>query len=120
MSCCDRDGTTQDLVCSRAAWLLWCAPAVLVFAGALSPSLRPALWIPAFGVMGVSCLYNVRRCRRLHCHITGPLFLGGAIATALNAYGVVTIGWVCILITMIGGTAIGYGLERVRGRYVAG
>jgi hypothetical protein len=87
MSCCDRDGATKDLVRSRAAWLLWLAPAALVLVGVLSPSHRAALWVPAFGVMGAACLYNARRCGRLHCHITGPLFLGGAIATALDASG---------------------------------
>ncbi len=119
MSCCDRDGATKDLVRSRAAWLLWCAPVVLVLVGALFPSVRAALWIPALSVMGAACLYNARRCGRLHCHITGPLFLGGAVATAVDAAGIITIGWAWILIALVAGTALGYGFERVRGPYVA-
>jgi hypothetical protein len=70
-------------------------------------------------VMGVACLLNARRCGRLHCHLTGPLFLLSALATLLDATGIVAIGWPSILIASVGGTAFGYGLELLRGRYVS-
>lgn len=119
MSCCDRGSATRDLVRSRAAWLLWFAPAALVVVGLIVPDLRPALWIPALGVMGTACLYNARRCGRLHCHITGPLFLGGAVATVLDVAGVITIDSTWIVIALAAGTALAFGLEQLRGLYVA-
>ena len=112
MSCCDREGATRDLVRSRAAWLLWLLPAALVVIGLFAVEARTALWVPAFGVMGIACLLNARRCGRLHCHITGPLFLLAAIATVLD-------GSAWIAIATAAGTALAFGLERIRGLYVA-
>jgi hypothetical protein len=101
-----------DLVRSRAAWSLWVLPAALIVVGVFLPQARAVLWVPAFGVMGTACLMNARRCGRLHCHITGPLFLLAAIATILD-------GSLWIAIATALGTALAFGLERVRGLYVA-
>ncbi len=65
----------NDLLRGWKSVLLWCAPICAVFAGISWPSGRPWLWIPAFLVMGVACLVNAARCGRLHCYLTGPLFL---------------------------------------------
>ncbi len=77
------------------------------------------MWIPSFFIMGVGCLINARRCGRLHCHGTGPLFLLASLATILDTVGVLAIRWPWILLGTVFGTAIGYGLEQVRGLYVA-
>ncbi len=111
MSCGERDRAPRDLVRSRAAWLLWLLPAALVVVGLVRVEARTALWVPAFGVMGVACLLNARRCGRLHCHITGPLFLLAAIATVID-------GSAWIAIATGAGTALAFGLERIRGLYV--
>jgi len=50
--------------------------------------------------------------------VTGPLFLLGAVTTLLTASGVLVIDWLWILAAVIGGTAAGYGLEWLRGKYV--
>lgn len=51
--------------------------------------------------------------------MTGPVFLLGAVATLVDASGVMAIDWWWILATIVGGTASGYGIEWLRGRYVA-
>lgn len=112
-SCGDR-----DLVRTRAALLIWCVPAALVLLGVFWSQARAALWIPSLLVMGTACMFNARRCGRLHCHITGPLFLVAALVTLLDALAVVSISWPWILIPTVAGTALGYGLEQIRGLYV--
>jgi len=50
-------------------------------------SLREAAWIwgGSMAVMGVGCLLNWARCRRLHCIISGPVLLAGAVGAAAIA-----------------------------------
>ncbi len=45
----------------------------------------------AFLWMGLACVMNAARCGRLHCFISGPVFLAGATATLLTGFDVVTI-----------------------------
>lgn len=80
--------------------------------------MRPALWIPSFALMGVACLVNARGCGRLHCFVTGPLFLLASIATALDAFDVVSISWRVVFVGAGIGTLLAYGLEWLRGKYV--
>ena len=108
-----------DLVESRLAWLVWFLPSALVLAGVFWGSARAFLWIPSLVVMGGACLANAARCRRLHCHLTGPLFLLGAGATLLDALGVVRIDWPWILGALVAGTLLAFALEWARGKYVA-
>lgn len=120
MSCCGeaRSCSDRDLVRTRAALLVWCAPAVLVVLGVFWAQARAALWIPSLAVMGSACVFNASRCGRRHCHVTGPLFLLAALVTSLDALSVVHVGWPWILIPTLVGTALAYGLERLRGLYV--
>jgi hypothetical protein len=121
MSCFGKEASCgdRDLVRTRAALLIWCVPAALVLLGVFWPHARAALWIPSFLVMGSACVFNARRCGRLHCHITGPLFLVAALATLLDALAVISVAWPWILIPTVAGTALGYALEQVRGLYVS-
>ncbi len=107
-----------DLVCTRVGLLVWCLPAALFLAGPAWTAARSQLWIPSLAVAGTACLVNASRCGRLHCFLTGPLFLLGAIATLLDAGGVLAIDWRWILAAVTLGTGVGYGLERLRGTYV--
>ena len=75
MSCTNGGCARGDLVSTRAALVLWWLPTTLVLIGLAAPSLRLWLWIPSFALMGIACLANARRCGRLHCFLTGPLFL---------------------------------------------
>ena len=108
----------RDLVAGWLAFLLWGVPIALIITGAFVPTARGALWIPSFAVMGVACLVNARQCGRLHCHVTGPLFLLGAIASVLDAFAIASLDWRLILTVIAIGTAFAFGLEWVRGRYV--
>lgn len=121
MSCCGESTSCRDrdLVRTRAALLIWCVPAALVLLGIVWPQARPALWIPSLLVMGSAGLFNARRCGRLHCHITGPLFLLAAVVTLLDALAIVHVSWPWILVPTVAGTVLGYGLEQLRGLYLS-
>ncbi len=49
-------------------------------------------WPVAFLVMGVACVANARRCRRVHCFFTGPLFLLASVLSALHGWRVMDLG----------------------------
>ena len=42
-------------------------------------------------VMGLGCLVNAARCGRLHCYVTGPLYLAAALYVVLSAFGLVVV-----------------------------
>ena len=98
--------------------LLWCIPTGLILLGAMLPSLRTIRWIPSFAIMGIACVVNARGCGRLHCFVTGPLFLIASLATALDAFAVVRIEWKLIILGVGAGTLLAYSLEWLRGKYV--
>jgi hypothetical protein len=78
-----------------AASLLWCVPIALgAAAGLLLSSSRivAAVWVVALSWMGIGCLLNARRCHRLHCFISGPVLLLGAVAAGLLAAGGINLG----------------------------
>jgi hypothetical protein len=108
----------RDLVGGWSAVVLWCLPTALILVGIFVPAARAALWIPSFTIMGVACLVNARGCGRLHCHITGPVFLLGAIASVLDALAVVSIDWKLVIAATAIGTVIAYALEWTRGKYI--
>jgi hypothetical protein len=108
----------NDLLGRRLRWLVWGLPSVLFVAGIAWDSARVWLWVPALVVAGSACLANASRCGRLHCFITGPLFLLAAVATLTDAASVIAIDWRWIVVMVIGGLAIGYGFEWLRGKYV--
>lgn len=45
-----------------------------------------------FAWMATGCLLNARRCHRVHCYISGPVLLLGAILAGLVAAGVIDLG----------------------------
>lgn len=95
-SCCE----PNDLVSQKSGILLWCVPIVAVIVGSSWPSIRSWLWIPAFLVMGIGCLVNASRCGRLHCYLTGPLFVLSAIYVALATADVLPLRPGVFLVTM--------------------
>jgi hypothetical protein len=42
--------------------------------------------------MGTGCILNARRCHRLHCNISGPAFLLGAISAGMLSSGASVLG----------------------------
>lgn len=75
---------------------------VLPIALGLSSNLLPAslelqgvptfIWATALIWMGVACLLNARRCHRLHCYFSGPIFLAGALLAVLLGLQVISFG----------------------------
>ena len=76
----------NDLTCGGRGLFLWCLPIVAVVVGSSWASARPWLWIPAFLIMGIACLVNVARCGRVHCYLTGPLFLFAGVYVVLAEF----------------------------------
>ena len=75
--------------------LWWGLPiAVVLAAGLLHLSFRASAGVCAasFAWMATGCLLNARRCHRVHCYISGPVLLLGAIFAGLVASGVVNVG----------------------------
>ena len=54
--------------------------------------LSAAVCAVAFAWMATGCLLNARRCHRVHCYISGPVLLLGAVIAAAVATGIVDIG----------------------------
>ena len=107
----------QDLICGKSAFLFWCVPAFALFIGFGWNEVRPWLWIPAFLVMGVACVVNAARCGRLHCYVTGPIFLLAAVYVAVAAFGWLPMQPSIFLCIVLGITALAYVAERPLGTY---
>ena len=78
-----------------AAFLWWCLPLIVAFtAGGIDLPERGAalVWGTAFSWMGTGCLLNARRCHRLHCYFSAPIFFIGAGVSALLASGRLSLG----------------------------
>ncbi|MGC1783805.1 MAG: hypothetical protein WA708_14880 [Acidobacteriaceae bacterium] len=80
---------SSDLAYGGSAVLLWWLPVAALIVGANWPKLMLLLWIPALLVMGAACSVNAARCGRVHCYVTGPLFLLAALYAALSGFHVV-------------------------------
>ncbi len=111
-------GKTRDLTNRHWSQFLWGASLVAFAAGSLLPGPRPVLWTLALAVAGSLCVANAVRCGRLHCHITGPLFLIAAVVSILRGFEIVAWSWNRIGAVIALGTAFAYLLECFVGRYV--
>ena len=104
-----------DLVCGKSAIMLWYLPAFAIIVGLNWAAARAWLWIPAFLVMGVACSVNAARCGRLHCLVTGPVYLLAAIYVALAAFGLVPMRPNMLIV--LGVTICAFVAERPLGTY---
>jgi hypothetical protein len=84
-------GAQKDWVTQPLPVILWWGTpiAIGVSTDLFGPSTRTAAfaWAVSFVWMATGCLLNARRCHRLHCYISAPVFLLGAIAVGLLAAG---------------------------------
>ena len=110
----------NDLVSNRTTrLLLWGLPLAAIVLGIwFGPGMRTALWTPSFLIMGGACVYNAKHCGRLHCYLTGPLFLVAGAATLLAGLGVIPIELSWIGRAAGVGTALAFAVEWLRGKYV--
>lgn len=115
--CADNSGGQHDLVSSKLAWLLWYVPLAVFIVGTFWARGRAWLWTPALLVAGISCVINAKRCGRLHCHFTGPLYLLGAVAALLSGLGLVKLPWIWILVGIVGGSVLAFVPEWIGRKY---
>lgn len=121
-----RDGSeSRDLLRSggTALAIYWLPAMAIVGSGFFAiPALwRGALWAVALGTMGTGCVVNALQCRRVHCYVTGPFLLLGAIVALLYGLGVISpgkYGWNALALVLLAGTPILYYVpERIFGTY---
>jgi hypothetical protein len=123
-SCCeervepDSQGKVRDLTDRKWPQAIWAANYVALAAGWLFPTVRPVLWSVGLAAAGVLCVANAARCRRLHCHISGPVYLLGSALSILNAIGIIRISWNFLGIAVLLGVAISYLPELLVGKYI--
>lgn len=113
-----QDCRTKDLITGRVGLLLWGVPTILFILGIGWADARTWLWVPSLAIAGSACLVNANRCARLHCFLTGPIFLLAALFSALNGIGLIAFNWRLIPIIVISGIILGYAFEAARGKYV--
>lgn len=109
----------NDLLGAGWACAIWFACGAAFVAGFHSDRWRPELWIASLGVAGALCVVNAVRCRRLHCYITGPVNLLGALLTALRAANLIRIPWMTLGWAVVAGIVIGMIIEGLAGKYLA-
>ena len=116
---------SNDLLSRRfTPWLVYGLPSLVLYATSVfdSPrSIMTVVWPLAFLVMGIACLLNALKCRRVHCWFTGPLFLALGVGSLLHGLGILPLGpegWTRMWWTFGIGTAILYFVpEWIWGRY---
>jgi hypothetical protein len=114
-----------DLTCGVGGLFIWCIPAAILIATALSnSSYRVVIWPIVLTWMGGACLVNAKRCGRRHCYLTGPFFLVLAVASLLYGLGILHLGprgWQTLAGTLlVGSLALTCLPEWIWGRYMAG
>jgi len=89
---------------------------IAVFAFLLVASVLPGVYsdigyVLFFFFLGSLCMWNNRRCGRIHCRYTGPgsLVVGGL--ALLKVLGVMTISWNAIWLIFIVMIVIGFAIE---------
>ena len=102
--------------------LTWGIPiAILLISATITTRYLVILWPVLLTFMGVACLLNARRCKRIHCYVTGPFFLLLAGIALLYGIGILPLGahgWSTLsLALVVGSVALCCGSEWVFGRY---
>ena len=113
----------RDLFRGGASILIWGVPAAILAVTANLGGLYPVVaWPLALSFMGAACLFNARRCGRLHCYLTGPYFLLLALLSLLYGLGIIGLGkhgWSNLsLALVIGGAVLICVPEQLFGKYV--
>lgn len=99
----------KDLANNKLTGLaIWGLPVVAIVATSFVDHLLliTVVWTASWTGMGIACLVNAFRCGRLHCYLTGPLFLLGGGASLLHGLDILPLGplgWRWIGITMLVG-----------------
>lgn len=99
--------------------LTWGIPAALLM---ISPvGYFVIVWPVVLTFMGIACVLNARRCGRVHCYFSGPLFLllaGAGLLYALGALPLGPRGWSTLSMALVIGSAVFICVpEWILGRY---
>ena len=117
------DATRNDLLGTyRNAILAWWLPiGLMVLAIWLPTGPKTAVWVVALVWMGSACIWNHRRCGRVHCRFTGPFLLAMILPVLGHSTGLVPLGpdgWRWLGLTIgVGSGSIWCLSERMMGRY---
>src|SRR5687768_16914201 len=87
-------------------------PLVLLVAALLAPMPKPYESIAnviALAWMAVACALNARRCGRLHCFITAPVFALAAVLVGLAEFGAIRVGGLGPIVTLTIASALSAG-----------
>jgi hypothetical protein len=125
---CDATGKKSDILSKPLlSFVFYGLPVIAIVASGyahLSGTWRTGIWTGALAVMGAACVANATRCGRIHCYLTGPFFLLGALGTLLYGVGVIPLGangWNMIGMTiLIGAIVLGRLPELFFGKYRGG
>lgn len=113
----------HDLLGSASSTVLawWLPLGAMILAIPLPDGLKTGIWLLALVWMGGACLFNSRRCGRVHCRYTGPFLLAMTLPVLAHGTGLMPLGdegWLWLGVTIGGGMAAIWGLsERIMGRY---
>ena len=113
----------SDLAHGKSLLLIWGVPVVgLVISGQIGGWVQVIAWPTLLTWMGTACLLNARRCRRLHCYLTGPYFLLLALISLFYGVGVLPLGqrgWSTLSLALVVGALLFlYVPEWLFGRYL--
>lgn len=106
-----------------AVLIFWLPILAIVITGYthVSDALRTGVWTVSCLIQGAGCIVNAMRCGRLHCYLTGPFFLLGAVVTLFYGLGILPLGdhgWGIIGYTLLAGIVLlTYLPEYLWGRY---
>jgi hypothetical protein len=112
---------SRDLTASaRTFMILWGVPiAAIATAGVLSHPSSTFTVAAALFWAGAACALNAYRCRRLHCYITGPLFILSGLLVLLAGFDVISVQGTWVMVGVVAGTCLAYKIESLFGtKYV--
>ena len=117
------DATRNDLLGTyRYAIFAWWLPISLMVLAIWLPTFpKTIVWVVALAWMGSACIWNYRRCGRVHCRYTGPFLLAMILPVMGHGTGQVPLGpdgWRWLGLTIgIGSGSIWCLSEKLMGRY---
>lgn len=62
-------------------------------------------------LLGAACLTNLRRCGRIHCMITGPVFILLGVLVLLAFLDILPLSNTILQLILVGGLVAGFGAE---------
>ena len=107
---------------NKMSWILWRVPLLVMFLSFfILSSLKIYIWPMALGLMGSSCVFNARKCKRRECFVNGPYYLILALLSYLHGSNIISFGnygWYFLGIATLCSQLNIIIIERFWGRYL--